>query len=89
MNPLVIDEFGGRLMVNRACLVLDSKLSGEILRIQPRQIEFDSVVFLNHSWIISLEALTWLSWYKVPLFVLDWRGKLQTAITHNQVNHAP
>jgi CRISPR/Cas system-associated endonuclease Cas1 len=86
MNPLVVEEFGARLTVNHTCLVLDSKTGGEILRIEPRQIEYDSIVFLNHNGIISLEALTWLSWYKIPLFVIDWRGRLQTSIIHEHTN---
>lgn len=86
MNPLIIDEFGSRLTVNHMCLVFNSP-EGEIARFEPRQIPYDSIVLLTHSGLLSLDAIRWLSEHKIPLYALDWRGRLQSSITHSQVNH--
>jgi len=87
MNPLVVSDFGVRMSVSHASLCLESKARGEIARIEPRQSQYDSVVFLTHSGTISLDALRWLARHKIPVSVLDWRGRLQTSMTHSQVNH--
>jgi CRISPR/Cas system-associated endonuclease Cas1 len=84
VQPLIVDSFGSRFSVSHWRLKLDSKLNGLTGEWEPRQFPYDSIVFLTHSGNVSLDALRWLSQHKVPVFVLDWRGRLQASIVHGQ-----
>lgn len=50
---------------------------------EPRRFPFDSVFFLTHAYSITGDAIRWLWSANVPLFVIDWHGRLQTSIIHD------
>jgi DNA-binding beta-propeller fold protein YncE len=54
MQPLIVDQFGGRLSVSHWRLKLDSGLNGVMGEWEPRQFPYDSVVFLTHSGNVSI-----------------------------------
>ena len=50
------------------------------LRFRPRRFPYSSIIVDGHSGYISLQAFHWLSWNKVPVFVLNYDGSMISSI---------
>src|SRR5208282_2927670 len=47
---------------------------------RPGKFPYSSIIVDGHSGYISLQALQWLSWNKVPVFVLNFDGSMISSI---------
>lgn len=84
MNPLYLTGYGVKIRVSNIetqseLEVIDGRErrdQGSAYAFQPRRIPFDSIIVDGHSGYISFQALHWLSRNNVPVFVMNYDGRL-------------
>src|SRR5256886_5203628 len=89
MNPLHLSGYGVKVKVKNLLsrselLVTDGRDNShhdpETYSFRPRRISHDSIIIDGHSGYVSLQAFHWLSHNRIPVFILNFDGKLITSI---------
>ena len=89
MNPLHLSGYGVKLSVrgmkSRSELEVRNGRDGItkpylISFYQPGRFPYSSIIVEGHSGYISLQALQWLSWNKIPVFVMNFDGSMISSI---------
>ena len=88
LNPLHLSGYGVRLRVRN----LKSRSELEVTNgredyrphstssFRPRRFPHSSVIINGHSGYISLQAFHWLSKHKIPVFIMDFDGTINSSI---------
>lgn len=88
MNPLHLSGYGVKLCVrdmksHSELEVSNGKEDGKLgltTRFRPRRFPYSSVVIDGHSGYVTLQAFHWLSRNNVPLFVMNYDGRLISSL---------
>jgi CRISPR-associated protein Cas1 len=88
MNPLHLDGFGvevqaSNLRAGKELLIQNGRENGNLPEryiFKPRQCPHDSIIIEGKSGHISLQALRWLSYNKIPVFLMGYDGSVISSI---------
>src|SRR5208337_4286290 len=89
MNPLHLSGFGVKLRVRKlaTCSELEVRDGRDGITqpyltsfYRPGRFPYSSIIVEGHSGYISLQALQWLSWNKIPVFVMNFDGSMISSI---------
>src|SRR2546427_2567823 len=89
MNPLHLSGYGVKIRVenlrSRSELVASDgreswRHEPSTYLFRPRKIPNDSIIIDGHSGYVTLQAFHWLSYNRIPVFLLNFDGKLITSI---------
>lgn len=93
MNPLILDDFGISLSVQRSCLRV--KEHGKLIHeFEPKKISYDFIILHSAFGSITIESLDWLSFHNIPILLMHKNGRIRSEIlphrfsTHGKIRLA-
>lgn len=75
MNPLIVDNFGVNLSVEKFCLNIKSR-DTQLYRFAPHEIPYDSIMISSPFGSVSIEAQKWCSRHGISIMNMSQNGKM-------------
>lgn len=75
MNPLIVDNFGVNLSVEKFCLNIKSR-DTQLYRFAPHEIPYDSIMISSPFGSVSIEAQKWCAKHSISIMNMTQNGKM-------------